>query len=157
GAIMRLGTRRFQVQTWPLAPVLLPGGKHYLTYHTDSAHSGRHEFQWMDAGSGVVTDRWPVPGGQHAAGVSADGRWAVIAEAKYFTTGLRTKTDPKIAPVRFDLYDLTTRKPVKSFECQSDEVEGFMAAVHGANVSADGKWLATVNSGHGQTGRVRLW
>ncbi len=32
-----------------------------------------------------------------------------------------------------------------------------MAAVHGALVSADGKWVVTMNSGHGQTGRVRLW
>jgi RNA polymerase sigma factor (sigma-70 family) len=152
GAVMRLGTRRFQVQTWPIAPVLLPGGKHYLTYH-----SGRNEFRWMDAGSGVVTDRWPVPAGRLAAGVSADGRWAVVAEPKYLTTGARVRPDPKTAPIRFDLHDLTARTLVKSFECQSDELEGFMVAAHGAKVSADGKWVATVNTGHGQTGRVRLW
>ncbi len=101
GAVMRLGTRRFQVQTWPLKPVLLSGGKHYLTYHTNHARSDQNEFQWMDTGSGVVTDRWAVPSGQHAAGVSADGRWAVIADTKYFTTGAgRARPEDRPGPVR---------------------------------------------------------
>ncbi|MDB5305997.1 MAG: sigE 43 [Gemmataceae bacterium] len=157
GAVMRLGTRRFQVPTWPLRPVPLPGGTHYLIYHTDPNRSDQHEFRWMDAASGVVIASWPVSGGLHAVGASADGRWAVIAETKHFHTGLRTEPDPKTGPIRFALHDVPARKPVKSFVCQSDEVEGFMAAAHGACVSADGKWVATVNSGNGQTGRVRLW
>ncbi len=157
GAVMRLGTRRFQVATWPVRPVPLPGGGHVLIYHSDPGRAVRPEFRWMDAASGVVTARWPVPDGHHAAGVSADGRWAVVARSKWFTTGARAKPDPKTAPIEFTLYDLTTRKPVREFACESEEPEGAMAQFHGAVVSADGEWVATVNSGDTETGRVRLW
>jgi WD40 repeat protein len=154
---MRLGTRRFQVSTWPVEPVPLTGGAHYLIHHTDAGWSGRTELRWMDAASGVATTAWPVPTGHGAVGASADGRWAVVAKTKHFTTGWRTEPDPKTAPIEFTLYDLSARKPVKSLACQSDELEGPMAQVHRAIVSADGKWVATVNSGDSGTGRVRLW
>ena len=154
GATMRLGTRRFQVSTWPVRPVAIPGGPHYLLYHRNS---DRAEFRWVDSTSGVVTAVWSIPDDSHAAGVSENGKWAVIAETKRFTTGIRTEPDPKTLPIEFTLYDLPARKPVMTFKCDSDEVEGIMAQVHGAVVSADGKWVATVNNGDSGTGRVRLW
>jgi RNA polymerase sigma factor (sigma-70 family) len=157
GAVMRLGTRRFQASNWPVRPVPLPGGGHYLVFRAGHYALAAAEFQWMDATTGVVTARWPLPAANQAAGVSNDGRWAVIAKPKYFTTGARVKPDPKTGPIEFTLCDLPARKAAQNFECQSDELEGSMAYVHGAIVSDDGKWIATVNSGDGRTGRVRLW
>lgn len=157
GAVMRLGTRRFQVETWPVEPVPLTGGAHYLIHHTDAGWSRRTELRWMDAASGVTTAVWPIPTGHHMAAVSADGRWVVVAKTKFFNTGLRTEPDPKTAPIEFALYDLPARKVVAALACQSDEAEGPMAQVHRAIMSADGKWVATVNSGDSGTGRVRLW
>jgi RNA polymerase sigma factor (sigma-70 family) len=162
GAVMRLGTRRFQVASWPIEPISLPGGKQYLLYDRQPGRSSRYEFSWMDAVSGVVTARWAPFETLHAAGVSADGRWLVMAETQFEPTGIRfggmpPPPPPKTGPIKFALYDLTTRNPVKEFVAESDEVEGNRVQVTGACISADAKWIVTVSGSHDKTGRVRLW
>jgi RNA polymerase sigma factor (sigma-70 family) len=162
GAVMRLGTRRFQVSAWPIEPILLPGGTQYLLYVRQPGRTSRYEFAWMDAATGVVTRRWAPLETQHAAGVSADGRWLVLAETQFEPTGIRigghpAPPPPKTGPIKFALYDLTTRTPVKEFVTESNEAEGHQVKVTGACISADGRWIATVSGAHDKTGRVRLW
>jgi RNA polymerase sigma factor (sigma-70 family) len=149
GAVVRFGTRRFQVSTSPVMPVSVSRGRAYLVYHPRSSGGSRAEFRWLEARTGKVIDAWPLPTGRRAAGVSPDGRWAVLTGEKVLVkTGL---------PFTLPLYDLTRKRQVKVLRGQLDQSEGNGSALAGC-FSADGKWLATVNGEQGRAqGPVRLW
>jgi RNA polymerase sigma factor (sigma-70 family) len=157
GAVMRLGTLRFQVPTWPFKPLSLPGGKAYLVYHRENGWNGRPELRWMDAETGKVTDSWPLPAGRALAGLSPDGRRALLTDVKVFHTGIRLGPEKPDRSLTAYLYDLTRKQEVQTLRGEFEESEGDMASLHGACFSTDGKWLVTVNTGHGNQGRVRLW
>jgi RNA polymerase sigma factor (sigma-70 family) len=157
GAVTRLGTRRFQVPTFPFGPISLPGGKTYLVYEQADRTNRGAAFHWMDAASGQITDTWPIANGLDLVGVSPDGRWALLTAVKF------EHTDFRVAPPKPDrslvlyLYDLTTRKEVNRFDGEFEESEGDSPSVHAARFSADSKWFTTVNAVFRTQGRVRLW
>jgi RNA polymerase sigma factor (sigma-70 family) len=157
GAVMRLGTLRFQVPTWPYRPLSLPGGKTYLVYHRGDGWHGRPELRWMDAETGKVTDSWPVPEGRNLAGLSPDGRWALFTDQKVFRTGIRVNPEKPAPSLTASLYDLTRKGEVQTLRGEFAEWEGDMASAHDVCFSADGKWLATVNPGRSNHESVHLW
>jgi RNA polymerase sigma factor (sigma-70 family) len=156
GAVLRLGTRRYQVSTFPIRPVALPGGKAYLVYSPLSRENQTPEFRWMDAATGKVTDTWPITNSNQPIGVSPDGRRALFTGWKgiVFLTGVENKPDRSLV---LRLYDLTSRREVKEFRGEFDKSEGDWPNSHGAHYSADGKWIATLSGGFMGVGRVRLW
>jgi RNA polymerase sigma factor (sigma-70 family) len=156
GAVARLGTRRFQVSTFPLLPWSVSDGKAYLIYQPEAHGRLRGgDFQWMDADTGKVFDTWPVPEGQYPSyrapvGVSADGRWLLLADQRVVTTGVQLGAPQKPNPnFALSLYDLSVKKEVKVLHGVYER-EGEWA-VTGCRFSADGKWLVTTG------GEIRMW
>src|SRR5262249_26570401 len=78
GALMRLGTRRHRVQTWPLTWHGPADGRSYLVHQRLGT---RDEIRRLDADSGRVLETWPVPDKHHAVGLSPDGRQVLMSTA----------------------------------------------------------------------------
>jgi RNA polymerase sigma factor (sigma-70 family) len=145
GAIMRLGTRRFRLDIQPRKYQSLPDGKTFLTVH------GGQQIRWMDAETGKVTDSFSLP--HRVAGVSADGRFALVANQWIFYTGARAPGQIERQESVLALYDLKTRKPVweKREKLQQHEWKSVTQALF----SPDNKWIFT--TGEYAPRQQRMW
>jgi RNA polymerase sigma factor (sigma-70 family) len=76
GAVQRLGTLQHR-NGWPIGDrdrLYLPGGRTLLTF--------RGAFRWTDVETGREIDYWAPPGSPVIAGVTPDGRLALLADAE---------------------------------------------------------------------------
>jgi RNA polymerase sigma factor (sigma-70 family) len=144
GAIMRLGTRRFRIDTYPRQYQSLPDGKSFLTVH------GGQEVRWMDAETGKITNSFSLP--HPIIGISPDGHYALITNQFIFYTGLRRPGTIEQQDWHLVMYDLKTRKPVwqKSEKLQQHE----WPQIDRAAFSTDNKWIMTQGASGGLAPQV---
>src|SRR5262249_15795056 len=149
GALMRLGTRRHRVQTWPLTWHGPADGRSYLVHQRLGT---RDEIRRLDADSGRVLETWPVPDKHHAVGFSPDGRQVLMSTGFIFYTGLRRPGQKEEQEWVLTLYDLGRRQAVWEQRAMLEEKDW----KHGASAcfSAEGKWMPR-GGRHGR-GALRL-
>jgi RNA polymerase sigma factor (sigma-70 family) len=151
GAVMRLGTRRHRVQTWPLNWQSMPDGKSYLSVQRLGVSS---EARRSDSHSGLVVEKWPVPNQLDVVGFSPNGRFLLLTNHFIFRTGLLLQgQDEPRQEWRFTLYDLSRRKEVWSARQMLAHKD--WADVGVCRFAPSGKWIAT--AGQRGSGTLRLW
>jgi RNA polymerase sigma factor (sigma-70 family) len=136
-ALLRLGTLRFRFLDNSGRTLLLDEGR------TRLFAPRRGEVCWVDADTGRTRNSWMLPRGLVAAGFSPDGQLALLHDGKR----------------SLQLWDLTTRSKVRTFEDQGDLT--LVPESRGADVSVvfspDARTVLTTMSVNSVPGLLRAW
>jgi RNA polymerase sigma factor (sigma-70 family) len=130
-ALFRLGTLRYRYLDHTGRRQLLRDGRTIVF-----TPRSRGDIFWVDTNTGRTTSTWALPQELLAAGFSADGRLAVLHDGKR----------------SLQLWDLTTRKKIRTFEDG-----GVLSSDVSAAFSPDGRTVLTTIAVNGIPGLLRAW
>lgn len=150
GAVMRLGTRRHRVQTYPMQWQPALDGKSYIALQRLNS---KEEIRRIDAQTGLVLDTWPVPDRMNAVAFSPDGRYVLMNSHFIHFSGFRVGNQKEEQDCVLTLYDLLKREEVWSNHQKLEQKD--WVNVDRCRFSNDGKWFLT--TGQFDEGSVRLW